>query len=461
MRIVIVGTGYVGLVTGTCFAEMGNHVTCVDSNEDKIKMLQSGKIPIYEPGLEEMVVRNMESGELLFTTSLSQALAKAQVVFIAVGTPMGDDGSADLHAVLQVAEAIGELMTTDLVIVDKSTVPVGTGNRVHKTIQKAIQKRIDAGEDKAATYRFDVVSNPEFLKEGTAIADFMKPDRVIIGAESERAREIVETLYEPFMKKGNRILSMDVRSAELTKYAANAMLATRISFMNEVARLCEKTGANVSKVRTGIGMDSRIGTAFLFPGCGYGGSCFPKDVQALIKTMVDHDVDPKLLRAVEEVNKEQKMIVAQKIVARFGEDLSGKLFAIWGLAFKPNTDDMREAPSITTVLELVRRGATVRVFDPEAIEQARTFYFKDIDQVMYCKNKYETIDHADALLLLTEWSAFRSPDFDEIKERLKTPVIIDGRNQFERFNLMEQGFEYYAIGLPETKNVFSNQDNHL
>jgi UDPglucose 6-dehydrogenase len=452
MRIAVVGTGYVGLVTGTCFSEMGNHVICVDSNSEKIQMLQGGKIPIYEPGLEEMVARNMESGELKFTTSLAESLAKAQVVFIAVGTPMGEDGSADIDAVLQVAQSIGELMTTDLVVVDKSTVPVGTADRVRATIQKAIQQRVDAGEEKAGTLHFDVVSNPEFLKEGTAIADFMKPDRVILGADSDRAREIVEMLYEPFVKKGNQILTMDVRSAEMTKYAANAMLATRISFMNELAGLCEKTGANVTKVRLGIGMDSRIGSAFLFPGCGYGGSCFPKDVQALIKTMTDFGVDPKLLQAVEEVNKKQKKIVAQKIIARFGEDLSGKVFAIWGLAFKPNTDDMREAPSITTVHELVQRGATVKVFDPEAMEQARAFYFKDMDHaVVYCKNKYEAVDQADALLLLTEWSAFRSPDFDEIKERLKTSVIVDGRNQFERFHLMEQGFEYYAIGLPGTK----------
>jgi UDPglucose 6-dehydrogenase len=454
MRIVVVGTGYVGLVSGTCFAEMGNHVFCVDSNDKKIEMLQSGKIPIYEPGLEEMVLRNMESGELKFTTSLAASLAKAQVVFIAVGTPMDDDGAADINAVLSVAASIGKLMTTDLVVVDKSTVPVGTADRVRETIKKALQQRIDAGEEKAASYRFDVVSNPEFLKEGTAVADFMKPDRVVIGADSEYAREIVETLYDSFMRKGNRILSMDVRSAEMTKYAANAMLATRISFMNEIAQLCEKVGANVSKVRVGIGMDSRIGSAFLFPGCGYGGSCFPKDVQALIKTMEDSGIDPKLLQAVEEVNKGQKKIVAQKVIARFGEDLTHKVFALWGLAFKPNTDDVREAPSITTVNELVNRGATVKVFDPEAMEQAKTFYFKDMQQVVYCKNKYEAVDQADALLLLTEWSAFRSPDFDEIKERLKTPVIVDGRNQFERFNLAEQGFEYYAIGLPGTKSEF-------
>ncbi|MDR0328269.1 MAG: UDP-glucose/GDP-mannose dehydrogenase family protein [Planctomycetaceae bacterium] len=451
MRIVIVGTGYVGLVTGTCFAEMGNRVICVDHDAAKVDMLQSGKIPIYEPGLEEMVIRNSESGELTFSTNLAASLAKAQVVFIAVGTPMGEDGSADLQAVLGVAESIGNSMTTDLVVADKSTVPVGTADRVRDTIQKSLQKRIDAGEEKAASYRFDVVSNPEFLKEGTAVADFMKPDRVVIGADNDHAREVMETLYDSFMRKGNRILSMDVRSAEMTKYAANAMLATRISFMNELARLCEKAGANVSKVRVGIGMDSRIGSAFLFPGCGYGGSCFPKDVQALMKTMEDFGVTPRLLRAVDEVNKEQKKIVAQKIIARFGEDLTNRVFALWGLAFKPNTDDMREAPAVTTIHELVSRGASVKVFDPEAMEQAKKFYFTEMKQVTYCKNKYEAVDQADALLLLTEWLAFRSPDFDEIKERLKTPVIVDGRNQFERFNLVEQGFEYYAIGLPGTK----------
>ena len=450
MKIVMVGTGYVGLVTGACFAEMGNHVTCVDTDIQKIEMLQGGKIPIYEPGLEEMVVRNMESGELKFSTSLAASLAKAQIVFIAVGTPMGTNGSADINAVLLAAESIGKLMTADIIVVDKSTVPVGTADRVRETIQRALQERIDAGDERAASFHFDVVSNPEFLKEGAAVADFMSPDRVVIGADSEHARKTIETLYDSFMRKGNRILSMDVRSAEMTKYAANAMLATRISFMNEMARLCEKVGANVSKVRVGIGMDSRIGSAFLFPGCGYGGSCFPKDVQALIKTMKDCGVEPRLLQAVEEVNSEQKKIVAQKVIARFGEDLTNRVFALWGLAFKPNTDDVREAPAVTTVLELLKRGASVRVFDPAAMEQARKYYFSQMQQIVYCKNKYEAVDHADALLLLTEWSAFRSPDFDEIKERLKTPVIVDGRNQFERFNLAEQGFEYYAIGLPGT-----------
>ena len=473
MRVVIVGTGYVGLVSGTCFAEMGNRVACVDTDSAKVDKLIKGEIPIYEPGLEEMVKRNHAAGDLKFTTSLAEALnsdsgrtaqladrstcpggkaAGAEIVFIAVGTPMGEDGSADLKYVLGVAEQIGNLMSSDLIVVDKSTVPVGTADLVRTKIQAALKQRIDAGEEKAKSLRFDVVSNPEFLKEGSAIADFMKPDRVIIGADHEASREIMETLYEPFMMKGNRVLTMDVRSAEMTKYAANAMLATRISFMNEIARLCDQVGANVSKVRAGIGSDSRIGSAFLFPGCGYGGSCFPKDVQALIKTMQDHDVSPVLLQAVEEVNKEQKKLVYQKTVMRFGENLQDKIFALWGLAFKPNTDDMREAPAIVTVRELTNRGARINAFDPEATGQARNFYFKDIDNIEYCKNKYDALSNADALLLMTEWSAFRSPDFDEIKERMKTPIIIDGRNQFERFNLHELGFEYYAVGIPGTKN---------
>ena len=448
MRIVIIGTGYVGLVSGTCFAEMGNRVICVDTNTKKIEALRQGDIPIYEPGLDGMIKRNLESGDLKFTTSLTEALPDAQIVFIAVGTPMGEDGSADLKYVLTAAEQIGSLMSNDLIVVDKSTVPVGTASKVRETILATLQKRIDSGDAPAASLKFDVVSNPEFLKEGTAISDFMKPDRVIIGADNDRSREVMETLYEPFMMKGNRVLSMDIRSAEMTKYAANAMLAARISFMNEIARLCDKVGANVSKVRAGIGTDTRIGSAFLFPGCGYGGSCFPKDVQALIKTMKDNGLTPTLLEAVEAVNREQKRIVHTRIVERFGENLEGKTFAIWGLAFKPNTDDMREAPAIITVRELVKRGAKIQAYDPEAMSQAKDFYFKDLTaQIEYCKNKYDALNQADALLLLTEWSAFRSPDFDEIKHRLRTAVIVDGRNQFERFNLKEMGFEYYAIGI--------------
>jgi len=447
MRIVIVGTGYVGLVTGTCFAETGNRVICVDTDVQKIDQLKQGIIPIYEPGLNEMVKRNMESGDLKFTTSLEEALPNAQVVFIAVGTPMGEDGSADIRHVLAVAEKIGAVMTGDLVIVDKSTVPVGTADRVRDMVRHVLQHRIKFGDTKASAFRFDVVSNPEFLKEGSAISDFMKPDRVIIGADDDASRELVETLYEPFMLKTNRVLSMDVRSAEMTKYAANAMLASRISFMNEIARLCDKMGANVSKVRKGIGSDSRIGNAFLFPGCGYGGSCFPKDVQALIKMMKDADIPATMLEAIEDVNNEQKKIVAQIIIRRFGENLTDKTFTIWGLAYKPNTDDMRESPAIATVRELTHRGAKIQAYDPEAMDQARDHYFKDMEQVEYFNNKYDALDRSDALLLLTEWSAFRSPDFDEIKQRLRTPVIVDGRNQFERFKLPEQGFEYFAIGI--------------
>jgi len=450
MRIIIVGTGYVGLVSGTCFAEMGNRVTCVDTDAGKIDSLLNGNIPIYEPGLDDLVKRNSESGDLKFTTSLADALKKAEIVFIAVGTPLGEDGSADLQYVLGVAEEIGNGMTGDLVVVDKSTVPVGTADLVRDKIRTSLQKRIDAGDEKAKLLHFDVVSNPEFLKEGSAIADFMKPDRVIIGADNEKSREIMETLYEPFMMKGNRVLTMDVRSAEMTKYAANAMLAARISFMNEIAGLCDQVGANVSRVRAGIGSDSRIGSAFLFPGCGYGGSCFPKDVQALIRMMQDNDVSPVLLKAVEEVNIEQKKIVYQKVLSRFGENLQGKTFALWGLAFKPNTDDMREAPSLVTVRELTKRGAKIQAFDPEAFDQARKVYFKDIPGIVYCTSKYDALNDAEALLLMTEWSAFRSPDFDELKARMKWPIIIDGRNQFERFNLHENGFEYYPIGIPGT-----------
>ena len=451
MRVVITGTGYVGLVTGTCFAELGNRVTCVDTDVHKIQMLLESKTPIYEPGLEEMIKRNSESGDLVFTTSLKDALQKAQIVFIAVGTPMGEDGSADLHHVMNVAEQIGSWMTNDLVIVDKSTVPVGTAERVTQVVQQAIDKRVQAGEESAASLKFHVLSNPEFLKEGSAITDFMKPDRVIIGADDEKAGELLKILYEPFMLKNNRIIMMDVKSAEMTKYAANAMLATRISFMNEIALLCEKTGANVSKVRIGIGSDSRIGNAFLFPGCGYGGSCFPKDVQALIKTMSIHGMDAHILRSVEAVNASQKMVMAQKVIQRFGEDLAGRNFAIWGLAFKPNTDDVREAPAIDTIKKLLLHGAHIQAYDPEAMDQAKNVYLEDVSNITYCNNKYDALSGADALLLMTEWSSFRSPDFDEIKERLRFPVIFDGRNQFERYTLHEAGFEYYAIGIPGTK----------
>ncbi len=451
MRITVIGTGYVGLVTGTCFASTGNRVVCVDTNHEKIAQLQSGVIPIFEPGLDEMVHRGVESGDLHFSTNLEDALSSAQVVFIAVGTPMGEDGSADLRYVLAVAESIGQLMKTDLVVVDKSTVPVGTADRVRAVIAQALRNRIDSGDSVAASLKFDVVSNPEFLKEGSAIADFTRPDRVVVGADNEAAGQLVASLYEPFMIQSHRVLLMDTRSAEITKYAANAMLAARISFMNEIAKLCDHVGANTSRVRLGIGSDTRIGSAFLYPGCGYGGSCFPKNGKALIQTMKENGVDPTLLQSVEDVNRKQKQIMLEKVVARFGNDLSGKTVAIWGLAFKPNTDDMREAPAIETIHGLLERGAKVQAFDPEAMEQAKTCYLSGLENVAYFENKYDVLNGADALLLMTEWPAFRSPDFDEIRERLREPIVFDGRNQFERFHLHENGFEYFAIGIPGTK----------
>ncbi len=450
MRVVIVGTGYVGLVSGACFSSMGNRVTCVDTNREKIELLRQGIVPIYEPGLQEIVKEHSNSGDLCFTTSLEEALPGAEVVFIAVGTPMGEDGSADLSYVLTVAEQIGTFMTNSLVVVDKSTVPVGTSEKVRTTVQAALDRRKDQGDTLCNFLSFHVVSNPEFLKEGTAVSDFLKPDRVVIGVDNSYSQQIMEQLYSPFMLRNNRVIFMDVRSAEMTKYAANAMLACRISFMNEIALLCETVGANASAVRAGIGSDTRIGTAFLFPGCGYGGSCFPKDVQALVRTMRQFGVEPLLLEAIEKVNNNQKNILWQKVVRRFGNDLSGRTFAIWGLAFKPNTDDMREAPSIITIRELLSRGAAVRAYDPEAMNQARNCYLKGMSNIEYIKNKYEVLTGADALLLVTEWPVFRAPDFDEIKLQLNLPIIFDGRNQYERFDLPDLGFEYYPIGIPGT-----------
>ena len=451
MRVIVVGSGYVGLVSGACFAQMGNRVVCVDSDAEKIERLRRGEIPIFEPGLTAMVKNSAETGDLRFTTDLGEALERAEIVFIAVGTPPGEDGGADLQYVLAVADEIGRKMSGRLVVVDKSTVPVGTADRVRNAIQAAIDRRIAAGEKEAETLSFDVVSNPEFLKEGNAVADFMKPDRIVVGTNSDEARAVMTTLYEPFVKREQLLLMMDTRSAEMTKYAANAMLATRISFMNEIALLCERVGADVGKVRLGIGSDSRIGTSFLFPGCGYGGSCFPKDVKALIRTMNENNLDALLLSAVEEVNRRQKKVIAEKVVRRFGENLAGRTFAVWGLAFKPNTDDMREAPSIDTIRELVKRGGKVRAFDPEAVEQAQKVYFPDLaDSIFYAANKYDALDGASALLLLTEWTAFRSPDFDEIKNRLAEPVVIDGRNQYLQHNLEKLGFEYFNIGVGKT-----------
>jgi len=439
MNITVVGSGYVGLVSGTCFAEMGNKVTCVDIDEDKINKLKEGILPIFEPGLEAMVLKNVKNKSLDFTTNLPDAIFKAKIVFIAVGTPMGADGAADLQYVLAVAKAIGAAMNSELVVVDKSTVPIGTADKVRATIQKELDQR-------GLQRTFHVVSNPEFLKEGAAIDDFMKPDRVVIGADTEVAFNLMKQVYAPFFRTHDRFISMDIRSAEMTKYAANAMLATKISFMNEIANICEHVGADVNQVRIGIGSDARIGYSFIYPGAGYGGSCFPKDVKALKKIAEEHGYTAKLISSVEEVNDAQKLVIAKKIIKRFGEDLSAYTFGVWGLAFKPGTDDMREAPSIDTIKELVKRGASVLVYDPKAMEEAQHFYLKDLPNVTYCEAKYEVLKNADALILLTEWKEFRSPDFEEIKSQLNNPIIFDGRNQYNAFHLEDQGFEYYQIG---------------
>jgi UDPglucose 6-dehydrogenase len=440
MKITVVGTGYVGLVSGTCFAEMGNTVCCIDVDQKKIEGLKKGIIPIYEPGLEAMVLRNTANGNLTFSTDLASKLNDTDIAFIAVGTPMGEDGSADLKYVLQVAQTIGDHMTHPLLVVDKSTVPVGTADQVRQTIQAALDKR-------GLSIDFHVLSNPEFLKEGDAIADFMKPDRVVIGGDDPEALEVMKELYAPFFRTNmDRMITMDVRSAEMTKYVANAMLATKISFMNEVANICELVGADVNKVRVGIGSDSRIGYSFIYPGCGYGGSCFPKDVKALQKTALSYGYEPQIIQAVEQVNDQQKLRIAQKVVAHFGEDLSGKRFAVWGLAFKPETDDMREAPAIYIIQELVKRGASVTAFDPKAMNEAKEHYLKNLAGVSYVDQKYEAVHGADALILLTEWKTFRSPDFEQIKESLNEPVIFDGRNQYNEKVLSKMGFAYYQIG---------------
>jgi len=439
MKLTIIGTGYVGLVTGACFAEMGNEVTCVDIDTQKVEKLKQGIIPIYEPGLEDMVLRNHKKGNLKFSTSLAEGMQGADITFIAVGTPMGDDGSADLKYVLAVAKEIGQNISKPLVVVDKSTVPVGTADKVKATIQAELDKR-DVSTD------FYVVSNPEFLKEGAAVEDFMKPDRVVIGASEEVALEKMRQLYAPFFRTNDRFISMDIRSAEMTKYAANAMLATKISFMNEIANICERVGADVNNVRIGIGSDRRIGYSFIYPGCGYGGSCFPKDVSALIKTASEYNYHPELISSVDGVNQRQKRVIAEKIVKRFGEDLTGMTFALWGLSFKPETDDMRDAASIVVVNELTKRGAKVQAYDPKAIHEAKTQYLKDNPGISYAESKYAALKNADALILLTEWKEFRSPDFEELKAQLSNPIIFDGRNQYNAFKLEEKGWEYYQIG---------------
>ena len=439
MNITVIGSGYVGLVSGTCFAEMGNKVTCVDIDPVKIEKLTQGIIPIFEPGLEQMVLKNVKNKNLLFTTNLGEAISDAEIVFIAVGTPMGDDGSADLQYVLAVAKSIGETMVKQLLVVDKSTVPVGTADQVKATIQKELELR-------NSDLEFDVVSNPEFLKEGAAINDFMKPDRVVIGADSEAAFKKMREIYSPFFRSHDRFITMDIRSAEMTKYAANAMLATKISFMNEIANICEKVGADANQVRIGIGSDQRIGYSFIYPGAGYGGACFPKDVKALTKIAENNNYTAELITAVEKVNNAQKLVIAQKIIARFGEDLTGFSFGIWGLAFKPGTDDMREAPSIHTIKELVKRGAKIKAYDPKAVDQAKELFLKGIENITYVTSKYDVLKDSVALILLTEWKEFRSPNFEEIKAQLKNSIIFDGRNQYIAYDLENKGFEYYRIG---------------
>jgi|TARA_B110000285_G_scaffold190850_1_gene218294 UDPglucose 6-dehydrogenase len=439
MNLTVIGTGYVGLVSGTCFSEMGNKVTCIDIDERKIEGLNKGIVPIFEPGLESLVLSNVKSGNLFFSTDITESLSKSNVVFIAVGTPMGADGSADLKDVLAVAKQIGQTMQKTLVIVDKSTVPVGTADKVRKAVQQELDSR---GVD----LEFHVVSNPEFLKEGAAINDFMRPDRVVIGAESDFAMILMKRLYAPFVRTNDRFIEMDIRSAEMTKYAANAMLATKISFMNEIANICELVGADVNSVRTGIGSDNRIGYSFIYPGSGYGGSCFPKDVKALTKMAIEHDYEATLIASVEEVNNKQKLVISNKIIKRFGENLKGLTFALWGLAFKPGTDDMRESPAIYVIKELISRGAKIAAYDPKAMIEAERVYLKGVDGVSYVSSKYEVLKEAEALILLTEWKEFRSPDFEEIKSKLNRPIIFDGRNQYNSFDLEKNGFEYYQIG---------------
>ncbi|MGC9336574.1 MAG: UDP-glucose dehydrogenase family protein [Candidatus Cloacimonadia bacterium] len=438
MKIAVVGTGYVGLVTGTCFAEMGNEVICVDNDSDKISKLNRGEMPIFEEGLEPMVYRNVQEKRLSFTTDIRHSVEASSVIFIAVGTPPDEDGSADLKYVLAVAKDIGRYMNGYKVVVDKSTVPVGTADKVKDTIEQELKKR-------GVSYQFDVVSNPEFLKEGVAIDDFMKPDRIVIGTDSQQARKIMQELYSSFTLQSDRIIFMGVRSAEMAKYAANALLATKISFMNELSRLCEKLNADIEEVRKGIGSDTRIGYKFLYPGVGYGGSCFPKDVKALIKMAQEHDSSAKILEAVEEVNETQKMVLVQKVFAYFGENLKDKTFAVWGLSFKPMTDDMREAPSQIIINELIRRGAKVQAYDPAAINEAKRI-FGENPNITYAKDQYEALEGADALLLITEWHQFRHPNFEEIKRRLRKKVIFDGRDQYDPQKIREMGFTYFAIG---------------
>ncbi len=445
MKVAVVGTGYVGLVAGTCLADVGNDVICVDIDQKKINKLNNSEIPIYEPGLEEMLRRNVKQERILFTTDIKTAVEKALIIMIAVGTPPGEDGSADLKYVLTVARDIGKHMNNFKVVVDKSTVPVGTADKVAAEIKKH------------TNLEFAVVSNPEFLKEGAAVDDFLKPERVIIGVDNEEAEEILKNLYAPFVRTGKPIITMDVRSAELTKYASNAMLATKISFMNEIANMCEAVGANVEMVRRGMGSDKRIGPYFIFPGAGYGGSCFPKDVKAIIKTAAEHKQELKVLKAVEEVNEKQKVILVDKIKKYFDGDLTGKTFAMWGLAFKPNTDDMREAPAISMVRALVKEGAKIHAHDPEAHHEAQ-WRFKDIvnKEIKLFNKRYDALEHTDALIIMTEWNAFREPDFYLIKEIMKKPVIFDGRNLYNPERMEKMQIDYISIGRREINCATKN-----
>lgn len=441
MKIAIVGTGYVGLVSGTCFAETGITVSCVDIDQKKINNLNKGIVPIYEPGLESMIKNNVEKDRLFFSTNLKESIRDCDAVFIAVGTPPDEDGSADLKYVLSVAKEIGKYMTDYMVIVDKSTVPIGTAEKV----RKAVQSELTARNSKLS---FDVASNPEFLKEGAAISDFLKPDRIVVGVDSEKAEKVMRRLYNPFLLNGHPLLFMDIPSAEMTKYAANAMLATKISFMNDIANFCEIVGANVNNVRKGIGSDSRIGTKFIYPGAGYGGSCFPKDVQALIKTADSYNYSLDILKSVENVNNRQKKVLTTKILSHFNNNLEGKSFAIWGLSFKPKTDDMREAPSLVIIEELLKAGATVKAYDPVAAEEAKRRIGKKIE---YAKDMYEAIIDVDGLVVVTEWSEFRVPNYKVMDKLMKQKVIFDGRNIYEPAEMKEFGYTYYSIGRETVK----------
>ena len=437
MKIAVIGTGYVGLVTGTCFAETGNDVICVDIDRHKIEQLQKGIIPIFEPGLDLIFNRSVEKNRLHFTTDLEAAVSTATIIFLALPTPPGEDGSADLKYILGVADELGKIITDYKIIIDKSTVPVGTADKVREMVAR--HAKVD----------FDIVSNPEFLREGVAVDDFLKPDRVVIGTSSERAKKVLNQLYEPFVRQGNPIIFMDERSAEMTKYAANSFLATKISFMNEIANLCERTGADVDMVRKGIGTDTRIGNRFLFPGVGYGGSCFPKDVQALYKTALENDYTFDILKSVMQVNQRQRELFLQKILHKFEQQITDKTIAIWGVSFKPNTDDIREAPAIYIIEELLKRGAKVKAYDPEGMANTKKIFG---DSIQFCDDQYEAINHADALVIMTEWSEFRTPDFEIISTKLKSKIVFDGRNIYHHESMKEMGFYYESIGRQIVNN---------